>query len=304
MIRRFSLEKPPPRRSWIWVLVLLTWGLVQWDAQGGERKVPASIIYPGEKGRIIIVEKSTQRLLVYDHNYNLIETFRVTTGKKRGDKQREGDLKTPEGVYFFIDIIDGSNLPSRYGVMAIVTDYPNPFDRLKKKTGSGIWLHATDEPERIKRAFDSRGCVVVTNNDIVRLSQWIELMETPMIIVEKVDYIREKGLSSLREEVFGFLERWRSAMEEGKKGVFLSLYEGKGGLPMYRSGYTLDIRNIRILRHGRKEVVVYFNEVSRGGKGTEEALRHLYLVRREGGFRIVRERAVKKSQKYDKTSGM
>ena len=133
---------------------------------------------------ILVVEKERHRLTIYDEHLRAVKSYRVTTGKVKGDKEREGDLKTPEGIYFFTRYIDGRRLHSRYGVGALVMDYPNPFDRLKGKGGYGIWLHATDEPQRLERPRDTRGCVVTTNEDFLDIKRTIKIRLTPIVVLK------------------------------------------------------------------------------------------------------------------------
>ena len=108
--------------------------------------VPAYFVDPG--GHVILVEKSTQKLYLYDRDYKIVREFHVTTGQRPGDKKKIGDLRTPEGVYFFTVVKDDSELLPEYGVMALPINYPNLIDTVLRKGGNGIWLHATDQPTR------------------------------------------------------------------------------------------------------------------------------------------------------------
>ena len=61
------------------------------------------IVYEGDSEYVIIVEKSVHKLylLSYDNGIgSLAGVFDCKTGKSQGDKQEEGDQKTPEGIYF------------------------------------------------------------------------------------------------------------------------------------------------------------------------------------------------------------
>jgi murein L,D-transpeptidase YafK len=96
----------------------------------------------------VIVDKAQQRLSVWrikDGEPSMVESYRCSTGENDGDKWVRGDMKTPEGVYFFCSVIDGRTLPSKYGMWAFTTDYPNFVDRRRGKNGDGIWLHGRDK---------------------------------------------------------------------------------------------------------------------------------------------------------------
>ena len=159
---------------------------------------PAPLLHIAD-GSAIIVEKSTHRLFFYEGE-RLVKSVKVTTGKKRGDKQIEDDLKTPEGVYFLTEFLEDEELLAKYGARAIVLDYPNPVDKFQGKTGYGIWVHGTDDPPRLERPYDSRGCVVMLNSDVVELSEMVALNSTPVVIVENLEF-------ASREEADGELER-------------------------------------------------------------------------------------------------
>ncbi|MEE9543195.1 MAG: L,D-transpeptidase, partial [Thermodesulfobacteriota bacterium] len=145
--------------------------------------IPAPIIEI--EGPLIIVDKSAHRLYLYD-GLDLVKDFRITTGKRRGNKFVEDDLKTPEGIYFLTEFLEDEDLPAKYGARAIVLDYPNPIDKFQGKTGYGIWVHGTNDPPRLERPYDSRGCVVMLNDDVLDLAERIALLKTPVVIVEEI----------------------------------------------------------------------------------------------------------------------
>ena len=101
----------------------------------------------------ILVDKKTKTLMVteyVDGAYRPIKTFHATLGKVEGDKMDESDLKTPEGIYTFTSLLRPPGLARKFGVMAFYIDFPNTYDKLAGRTGNGIMLHATNEPDRLK----------------------------------------------------------------------------------------------------------------------------------------------------------
>src|SRR5690606_30661250 len=98
----------------------------------------------------ILVDKATNSLELanlQDGEYVTLQKIHATLGKVRGDKEQEGDLKTPEGIYTFTQILKPPALPAKYGIMAFVVNYPNNYDRIAGRTGFGIMLHATNTPD-------------------------------------------------------------------------------------------------------------------------------------------------------------
>ncbi len=71
----------------------------------------------------LAVYKSKRELMAYSHG-QLIKTYKISLGKNPiGDKEFEGDKKTPEGVYF----INAKNPNSGY-YKNLGISYPNKQD--------------------------------------------------------------------------------------------------------------------------------------------------------------------------------
>jgi len=181
----------------------------------------------GPEHHIIVVEKSTQRLMVFS-NYHLkpVATFKITTGKNGGPKLVEGDMKTPEGIYFPRRIITGDDLPKSddYGEKAFTLNYPNKIDRLAKKNGSGIWLHGAYDPDKTKSPNNSRGCVVMSNNDLVEVSKYIFLNRTPICIYEKVEYDSLENIKKKRDRLMNYLKEWKTNWESKDIDGYIDYY--------------------------------------------------------------------------------
>jgi murein L,D-transpeptidase YafK len=181
----------------------------------------------GPEHHIVIVEKSTQRLMVFS-NYqpSPVATFKITTGKNGGPKLVEGDMKTPEGIYFPRRIISGNDLPKSddYGEKAFTLNYPNKIDRLAQKNGSGIWLHGAYDPDKTKSPNNSRGCVVMSNNDLVEVSKYIFLNRTPICIYDKIEYAPFADIVKKRERLMKYLKGWKTSWESKNIDSYIDYY--------------------------------------------------------------------------------
>jgi len=165
---------------------------------------------------VLLVDKSQQQLLVLKSNAPLtiqaIDTFRISTGKVDGNKEKEGDQKTPEGIYTIISSISGKQLPAKYGPKAFVLDYPNRVDKIQQRNGSNIWIHGRDE-EIVDR--QTEGCVSLENGKLLDLSNYITIKETPVIII---DSLYHNGNSSAVYEkfsitdslIFNWIDLWKN----------------------------------------------------------------------------------------------
>jgi len=173
----------------------------------------------------LIVDKSQQRLFVWkvkDGEPSLVESYPCATGENEGDKWARGDMKTPEGVYFFCSVIDGRTLPPKYGMWAFTTDYPNFVDRRRGKNGDGIWLHGRDKPLGPKP--DSNGCVALENADLIKASRFVRLQGTPMILVDKMLMVPRSVIMEREREVRDFIEAWRQSWESQDLDRYMKHY--------------------------------------------------------------------------------
>gem|GEM_PF-200474 len=182
----------------------------------------------GDEQYILVVEKLSQTLLIYS-NYNPepIEKFKITSGKNNGPKILEGDMKTPEGIYFFKQILSSGELPKTddYGEKAFTMNYPNPIDKRDKKDGSGIWLHGAFDPNKIKSPYNSRGCVVLDNKDLIKISKYIFLNRTPICIYEKIKYETVDSIQKKREHFLNILKEWKTRWEEKNIDGYIDCYD-------------------------------------------------------------------------------
>lgn len=177
----------------------------------------------------IVVDKSSHRLYLFERKdsrspAHLLRDFYISTGRAIGDKSFEGDLKTPEGVYFITSFIPDAELPEKYGVGAFPTNYPNVLDRRLGKTGDGIWLHGTDRIYYSRPPLDSEGCVVLSNLNLKKIRHLIRPGVTPMIIASRIDWVSEQQWSQTRQEVLSSIESWRQDWESLDVDRYLQHY--------------------------------------------------------------------------------
>lgn len=134
----------------------------------------------------IAIHKSERELLVFNHG-SLVKTYAVSLGPSpEGDKEYEGDGKTPEGWYY----INGKNPNSLYHKNLGVS-YPNAEDiahaaAIGKHTGGDIKIHGLPQGyEGYRRKFLAKdwtaGCIAVSNKEIDELYEAVKV-GTPVLI--------------------------------------------------------------------------------------------------------------------------
>lgn len=235
-------------------------------------------------------------------NSKLLKSFKIAIGKSEGDKEFEGDNKTPEGVYFAQLHINGKTLPQKYGTMAIPIDFPNPIDQLKGKTGHGIWLHGVDRDARIEEAKVTEGCVAFYNHDIANLSSWLKSHQGVVVIAEdNKELNRESDLQTIRKQTLDWMQAWANRDVDSYISFFSpSFISGSMKLPDYKeyktrvfASYkkmTVSYDHLRVISHS-KYAISFFNQDFRGdNRFVSDGRKVLYWDRTDdGGWKIVRE---------------
>ena len=179
---------------------------------------------------VIVVDKKSNTLHLANYNdahLEIIKSYHTTLGQNTGDKLMEGDLKTPEGIYEFLFRKAAPDLRAIFGPLAIYVGYPNPMDKTGRKTGFDIMLHGTDNPARLEKNFDSKGCVVLDNENVKEVSEYVKLNNTKVVITRDFSQLQS---SPRIEKAKEFLSHWLNAWSTKN-------------LPDYIESYTDEFHN-------------------------------------------------------------
>lgn len=130
--------------------------------------------YDGPEVTRIIVNKSARQLILMHHD-EVLRAYEMELGfAPEGDKQMEGDGRTPEGSY----IIDRRNPNSEF-YLSIGISYPNEEDiaeaeALGESPGGDIFIHGTPNPFR--RGDDwTAGCIAISNREMREVYSMVRL---------------------------------------------------------------------------------------------------------------------------------
>ncbi len=193
---------------------------VRFQAQPGRPSaalVPRALLQMRKDQRhALIVDAKHSRLYLYENRndqLHLLSDFYVSQGKLGINKSREGDLRTPIGVYYIVGRLPGVKLPDMYGKGALPLDYPNDWDKVHGRSGSGIWVHGTP-PETFSRPpLSTDGCVVVSNDDLYKLTRTVEIGKTPVLIGDQVEFVSKTVMENDLKLASGLVESWRRDVE-------------------------------------------------------------------------------------------
>jgi murein L,D-transpeptidase YafK len=156
------------RAAWLGVALL---GLV---AVLGVANVSRRPLSTGVTADRVVIEKAARRLTIWRGDQSL-KTYRVALGRQPiGDKVRQGDNRTPEGVF----VIDRRNPNSSFH-RALHVSYPDPAHSARAKQlgvdpGGDIMIHGIRNGlgwiGSFQRLTDwTAGCVALTNPEIEEL---------------------------------------------------------------------------------------------------------------------------------------
>ncbi|MCW8894265.1 MAG: L,D-transpeptidase family protein [Sulfurimonas sp.] len=203
-------------------------------------------------------EKSTLNLYSLDekNKFEFKKEYGAFTGKKKGDKVKEGDFKTPIGIYQITQKLSkDTNLNSFYGPLAFVTSYPNIYDLYRGKNGSGIWIHGL--PIEQERDDFTRGCIAINNSNIECLDRNIDISKT-LLIIDSSE-VQKNVSKELLASILSQLYKWRFAWLYNDIDAYLNFYA-----PEFVRYDGMDIEKFtkyktRIFKKTEKKIIIFKN---------------------------------------------
>ena len=266
-------------------------------------EIPVALLSVPENAYTVLIDKSLQRLEV-DKGRALVNIFACSTGRTPGDKEVQGDNRTPEGIYFFDDVKDNGHLPRYYGWRAYILDYPNPVDKIFSKDGDGIWIHGRMNS---LSPMDTHGCIALTNNNLKKLSRYLYREWTPIVVLDRITLLDEKVLRERADQYRNFIMSWLNAWENKDLNKFRKCYsrrfrEAKGhNLDAYirhkqrlfrvYDSISIDTDGLRII-FAKKYALALFLEDFSGDHFHNSGVKFVYVAQENGIPKIVAERFV------------
>jgi lipoprotein-anchoring transpeptidase ErfK/SrfK len=196
--------------------------------------VPSQLLLLSNRNKhAIAVDASRSRLYLFENQAGgpkLVADYYISVGKLGLEKKTEGDLKTPNGVYFITSQLDPKTLKDFYGVGALPINYPNVLDLKRGKTGSGIWLHGTPPGQFSRPPLDSDGCVVLANPDLNHIIKTVEIRSTPVVIANQLQWVSAQAVKHQSEQFENQLQAWLRAKSKANLKELSTFYADDFGL--------------------------------------------------------------------------
>lgn len=276
------------------------------------QRLPRAILqlHPGQK-HALLVDSQRSRLYVFENaggSPQYVADYYVSLGKGGVDKAREGDQKTPIGVYHVTANLPRQKLTDFYGAGAYPINYPNEWDRQRGRDGYGIWVHGTppDTYSRPPRASD--GCIVLANPDLLSVGRLVQVGMTPVIIADEIEWADAGTLQAERGSLAGALELWRADWESRDTERYLTHYAAeflagaqdrkawaahKRSVNAAKSWIRVTLAEVSMLRYPREAdfVAVSFEQDYRSSNLSNTMRKLQYWKKVDGRWRILYEGA-------------
>lgn len=285
-------------------------------------KVPRFLLQmQSEQKYALVADTHKARLYIYRNvggEAHYVADYYISTGKNGSQKLREGDKKTPIGVYFVTANLPRQKLADFYGSGAFPIDYPNDWDKRHGRDGFGIWLHGTPSNTYSRPPRASDGCVVLANQDLDAVGARLQVGVTPVIISDGMEWVKPSESLPLREKLSRYLENWRQDWENGNIDAYIRNYgqdfaSGKLNLDEWikhkrevnaaKPRVKVKISNVGMFSYpGRDDlVVVNFDQEYSGDNLSRKMKKRLYWKKEDKTehWKIVHESAVCRAGKID-----
>ena len=276
----------------------------------GEDRLPRYVLQLNpEQKHALVVDSRRSRLYVYANDSgrpHLVADYYVTLGKNGTEKTREGDQKTPIGVYHVTANLPRKKLTDFYGAGAFPINYPNEWDRRQGRNGHGIWLHGvpSDVYSRPPRASD--GCIVLANADLEAIGRQLQIGLTPVIIADEIEWSDAAALEAERASLGAALEQWRADWQSRDTDRYLAHYSERFAAPgqsfaswaehkrkvnAARTWIKLNLARVTMLRYPRERdvVVVTFDQDYRSNGLSNLMKKRQYWAKEAGRWKILYE---------------
>ena len=262
---------------------------------------------------VVLIDTRQSRLFIYvngNGKLKLLNHYYVSQGKLGINKTVEGDQRTPIGIYRITSRLAREKLPDFYGSGALPLNYPNDWDRVNGRGGSGIWLHGMPSESFSRPPLASDGCVALTNLDFAELASTIDIYKALVVISDRVELVNAKVLNSDRKAANTMLEKWRRDVEYGHRPYLLKQYSekfkssanedlktwfNKQYPPDSSQNTKLKIRDVSLMRHpGQPNMIAAaFKLDIQSGKITSQTRRFQLWAKEGANWKIVYENTIK-----------
>ncbi|WP_254048232.1 murein L,D-transpeptidase family protein [Uliginosibacterium sp. TH139] len=276
-----------------------------------QNQVPRYLLQMREdQNHAVVVDTKQSRLYLYRNEKGrpvFVADWYISQGKAGAEKQREGDNKTPVGLYQVTSVMPPEKLTDFYGKRAFPLNYPNEWDKMQGRNGHGIWLHGVPRDTFARPPKASEGCVVLANQDLDALSTYLQIGVTPVIISNGIEWLSLDDWQNERSALNQAIDDWRRDWESRDVSRYLSHYSTrfktndqdfeawarqKREVTAGKTWVKVELRNLSVLRNPGSQdemVMVSFEQEYRSSNLNNVAKKRQYWRKENGRWKIIYE---------------
>ena len=277
-----------------------------------EDRLPRAVLqlHPDQK-HVLMVDSKRSRLYVFANAQGkpkLIADYYVTLGKNGVDKARQGDQKTPLGVYYVTANLPRKKLTDFYGAGAFPINYPNEWARRQGRNGHGIWLHGVPSAVYSRPPRASDGCIVLANPDLEAVGRNVQVGMTPVIISDEIEWAEPAAVEAERATLATAVEQWRADWQSRDTEKYLAHYserfaaggqnlkawaEHKRKVNSAKAWIKVGVSRVAMFRYPRERdfVVVTFDQDYKSSGLSNVIKKRQYWVKEGAAWKIIYEGA-------------
>ena len=164
----------------------------------------------------IVISKEEMSLRLIDYKGHELYNYPIACGKNFGNKEKKGDLRTPEGLFHITEIEKASEWTHDFGdgQGEITGAYGPFFIRLEVPGHKGIGIHGTHKPESIGTR-DTEGCIRLLNENLEQLVEKCHIGMAVFITPSYSDILKSGRADSLKLSI---VEHDKSILPANKGG--------------------------------------------------------------------------------------
>lgn len=278
--------------------------------------LPAALLQLAPQHRhALLVDSERSRLYVFRNvqgRPQYVANFYISSGKNGIDKMREGDQRTPLGIYHVTALLPKEKLPDidLYGPSAFTLNYPNEWDRYLGKSGSGIWIHGTSSNIFNPLPQSTNGCVVLNNDDLLTIAKYIDVGNTPVIILPKIKWMALEQWQNTRAVFTRLIEKWKDDWESADNNAYFGYYSQKFNVDgknfnarmlfnrnertLKNNSIKVEISNLSVFDYPNESpmVMMTFDQQFKDKDKLLRTKKHQYWTFENGAWKIIHEATI------------
>lgn len=263
-------------------------------------QLPAEFaLLPTSVQHAVAVDASRSRLYLFKNGPDGLKLERdlyVSIGKQGMAKRVEGDKRTPLGVYWITAAVPETQLDERFGSAALRFNYPNAWDRVVGRTGSGLYLHGVPPSVLNHVPWATDGCVAMANDDVRRLLKTLAIDTTPVVIARELNWVPPQEARQAAAEFRPAYTAWDRARRDADTKDLALWYDRNVPVPAETEQDRHERDDLSFVAWNGDEAPMMVVTARRKSERADAPAFRQYWVQRDGQWRILFDGPVSMSE--------